>query len=89
MRNRRLWLLALVPSIALLAHCGGDDSGGDDSAANGDGGSSDSTTIDGNKIPGDGSTLPDGGVLAKTVRNYIGVNANIGDGRTRRSATRS
>lgn len=83
MRNRRLWLLALVPSLALLAHCGGgDDNGnnnGDDSQGN-DGGNSGDATVDGSPTTGDGSTtLPDGGALPKTVKNFIGVNANIAD----------
>lgn len=45
-----------------------------------DGGGASDATVDGKHVINDGSTiLPDGGAPAKTVRGYIGVNANIGD----------
>ncbi|MEO8876705.1 MAG: hypothetical protein ABI461_14025 [Polyangiaceae bacterium] len=79
MTKRRFWLLAAAAPIALLAHCGGDDSTG--ATPTDDGGGADGTTVGDGQSPSDGSRLlPDGGIAsAKTVGSYVGVNGFIDD----------
>ncbi|MEO8801416.1 MAG: hypothetical protein ABI551_26235, partial [Polyangiaceae bacterium] len=81
MRTRRLWLFALLPSVAVLVRCGGGDTNGSngEGSTTTDAGTAADATIDGSQSNDGSTTLPDGGSLPRTVLGYIGVNANIGD----------